>query len=440
MRKSFLPLLLLLLTACGQPSSVVESPDWPDIFPDYCGVTIPDDLADLTFAPTDAEHFRIEKTREADTLWYTVTTWSRGKKSGTRYRPFPVYLSHDAIDPYIAYRLIEPGYESWYDMGIYQRQLSSYKETAIVTNRANNRGCINCHTFQGGNPDDMLFHARGAGGGTVFAGGDAHRLVNLKERGPHKQGVYPAWHPGGRYVVFSSNDTHQCFTVADSQPIEVYDTSSDLILMDLATDSIVSPACFTTDSLWETFPSWNPDGRTLYYCAADSVSTMPDGRGRVHYRLMATDFDAEGGQFSSQPQCLFSSDTLSVSFPRLSPDGQLMLFTVARFGTFPIWHREADLWQLDMQSGEARPCDELNSPDTESYHSWSSNGRWVIFSSRRIDGRYTRLFIAHYDGNGHFGKPFLLPQKDPGHNLLRLKSYNIPEFVKAPVRHTIQKI
>ena len=121
MKKSFLPLLLLLLTACGQPSSVVESPDWPDIFPDYCGVTIPDDLAGLTFAPIGAEHFRIEKAREADTLWYTVTAWSKGKKSGTRYRPFPVYLSHDAIDPCIAYRLIEPGYESWYDSGSYPR-------------------------------------------------------------------------------------------------------------------------------------------------------------------------------------------------------------------------------------------------------------------------------------------------------------------------------
>lgn len=309
MRKSFLPLLLLLLTACGQPSSVVESPDWPDIFPDYCGVTIPDDLAGLTFAPIGAEHFRIEKTREADTLWYTVTTWSRGKKSGTRYRPFPVYLSHDAIDPCIAYRLIEPGYESWYDMGIYQRQLSSYKETAIVTNRANNRGCINCHTFQSGNPDDMLFHARGAGGGTVFVKDGHARLVNLREAGPHKQGVYPARHPNGRYVVFSSNDTHQCFSMAGHQPIEVYDLSSDIILMDLATDSVVAPAMFNTPEVWETFPSWSPDGRTLFYCAADSVEGMPHSRGRVHYRLMARAFDPSTALFADTAQCLFASPT-----------------------------------------------------------------------------------------------------------------------------------
>ena len=86
-----------------------------------------------------------------------------------------------------------------------------------------------------------------------------------------------------------------------------------------------------------------------------------------------------------------------------------------------------------------RPADELNSDDTESYHSWSSNGKWVVFSSRRLDGRYTRLYIAHFDGEGHFSKPFLLPQKKMSYNDLRLRSYNIPEFVQGdPGKHDIQ--
>lgn len=61
----------------------------------------------------------------------------------------------------------------------------------------------------------------------------------------------------------------------------------------------------------------------------------------------------------------------------------------------------------------------------------NSNVRWVVFSSRRLDGRYTRLYLAHFDGEGHFGKPFLLPQKRYEHKVLRLKSYNVPEFVQG---------
>lgn len=427
---------LLLLSACNQPTSFIPTDEYPDIFPDYIGVTIPENLAELNFVMTDGRSLKIDKRQKGDTLWYTVKAWDKRAKTGIAYKPFPVYISHDEIDPYIVYRLIDPGYESWCNMGIYERELASYKETPIVTNRVNNLGCVNCHTFDNGNPDHMLFHARGAGGGTVFIKGDSIKLLNLKDVGPQKQGVYPAWHPNGRWVAFSSNDTHQCFPLGDPQPIEVYDVSSDIILMNLDTDSIFAPPLFNTDETWETFPSWSPDGHTLYYCAADSVFPMPYDRSRLHYRLMQIGFDADTGTFDAAPDTVpmpFSPEEYSVSLPRVSPDGHLLLYTLARYGTFPIWHREADLWILDLRTGVHRPCTELNSPNAESYHSWSSNGHWILFSSRRLDGRYTRLFIAHHNGNGYFSKPFLLPQKRTDHNALRLQSYNIPEFVKREV-------
>ena len=70
----------------------------------------------------------------------------------------------------------------------------------------------------------------------------------------------------------------------------------------------------------------------------------------------------------------------------------------------------------------------------ESYHSWSSNGRWIVFSSRRDDRTYTRLYLAWFDAQGRAHKPFLLPQRDPQQNLRLFKSYNIPEFTVDPVK------
>ena len=80
-----------------------------------------------------------------------------------------------------------------------------------------------------------------------------------------------------------------------------------------------------------------------------------------------------------------------------------------------------------------RPLSAANSGQVESYHTWSSNGRWIVFSSRRDDGSYTRPYICYFDAEGRDYKPFLLPQEDPEHNLLRMKSYNIPEFSRKPV-------
>ena len=418
--------LLLCCCACRRVA-FTGSTEYPCIVPDCAGVTIPEGMAPLTFEMADGRPFKTKVTRVKDTLFYQVSAWDRKTGKGVHYAPFPVYVSHDPIDPWIAYRLIEPGYEGWKQMGIYARELSSYKETPVVTNSSTDGGCVNCHQFQGGDPSNMMFHARGAGGGTVFVRDGKARLVNLTTVGPHKQGVYPAWHPSGRYIAFSSNGTQQSFPIAGSQQVEVYDHWSDLILMDLQTDSVYTDEPVCNDMRMETFPAWSPDGRTLYYCVADSVASVVEQRASIRYELAALDF-AEG-RFTGEPRTVWKSDTLSVSFPRVN--GKWLLFTGSAYATFPIWLREADLYLMNLETGHVEPAAALNSEDTESYHSWSSSGRWVLFSSRRLDGRYTRLWIAHFDGEGHFGKPFLLPQKEYSHNLLRLKSYNVPEFVKA---------
>lgn len=76
---------------------------------------------------------------------------------------------------------------------------------------------------------------------------------------------------------------------------------------------------------------------------------------------------------------------------------------------------------------------EVNSSDVESYHSWSSNSRWFVFSSRRDDGLYTRLYIAHASPDEQIGKPFILPQPLSYDYEDIMQSYNIPEFVKSKI-------
>jgi hypothetical protein len=93
-----------------------------------------------------------------------------------------------------------------------------------------------------------------------------------------------------------------------------------------------------------------------------------------------------------------------------------------------------DLYSINLENGFIRKMHEICSNDVESYHSYSSNGRWVIFSSRRYDGNFTRPFIAYIDEDGIGRRPFELPQENPNFHREFMKSYNIPEFMSGPVK------
>jgi Tol biopolymer transport system component len=272
----------------------------------------------------------------------------------------------------------------------------------------------------------MSLHLRLNNGGTyIVKNGKTEKLS------PSPSFVYPSWHPGGRYIAYSQNETKQMFHTTDRNRIEVFDFRSDVIVYDTQSGDILTCPQLHSSHAFETFPSWSADGKTLYYCSADSVE-IPAEYDKVHYSLCRISFDESTGKFGEKIDTLYSARALggSISFPRESPDGKWLMFTHHEYGNFSIWHKDADLW---MQPTTAlHPVAEneiikLESPRSDSYHTWSSTGKWVVFSSRRDDGLYTRPYIMHWDGKT-FSKPFVVPQSTAIHDKKLLKSYNIPEF------------
>jgi Tol biopolymer transport system component len=287
----------------------------------------------------------------------------------------------------------------------------------------------------------MQFHARQNNGGTIISYDGKLKKVNMRNDSILSAGVYPAWHPWLNMIVYSTNKTAQRFHTVHSNKIEVYDAQSDLIAYDVETDEVTNLENDYTEL--EVFPAWAPDGKTLYYCSAHIEMSSPTSTvnaevtrrpKNVKYNIYRKSFNPETMQFGPR-ELVLAADSMGMSatLPRISPDGRYLMFTMGEYGVFHIWHHDADLWMIDLQTGEAKPIEKINSPDTESYHSWSSNGRWVVYSSRRDDGTYTRPFFAHLDKNGKWSKPFELPQADPGYHRQFMKCYNIPEFMRGPV-------
>ena len=357
------------------------------------------------------------------------------------YLPFHWTVSSDAIDSYLVYRLIEPGYETWNQMGIYQRRLADYEQTAVISNQLTSHNCINCHNFPNQDPTQMVLHMRGQRGGTyLFQSGDITKL-NGKVSDKIPSLVYPSWHPTGDFIAFSTNQTRQAFHFNDDNRIEVMDYASDLLLYDVKNNEVMTVPQLFSDKAFETFPQFSPDGKTLYFCSAEAQK-MPEDFQKVKYSLCSISFDPATRTFGNQVDTLYNGKETdkSVSFPRVSPDGKFLVFTLSSYGNFSIWHQDADLYLANLQDGTIAPLKEANSDNVESYHSWSSNSRWLVFSSRRIDGLYTHPYLIHMDADGKAGKPFILPQEEATFYSNFMQSFNIPEFVKGPVEYSTHDI
>ena len=438
----------------------------PDIYPDYKEVTFPVNVAPPNFrleSPHEEAYacFRtpsqelVVKERKGyfsipEKGWKKLLADAKGEievtiyakdKEWVRYSAFRQYVSTDSIDSHLVYRLIEPGYEMWNNMGIYQRELSSYDQSPVMENRLTDQNCMNCHSFSAQDPDKMIFHMRGKNNGTYLIKGDKIEKLNTKTDHTMSTLVYPSWHPGGRYIAFSVNQTNQSFHQTNRNRIEVYDSASDVVVYDTENHEIVSSDLLMSKDRFENCPTFSSDGKRLYFCSAQARE-MPKEFEQVRFDLCSIAFDPATGTFGTEVDTLYKASDYgkSISWPRLSPDGRHLLLTIANYGYFMIWNKSADLYMLDLTTKELNPLTLANSPDVESYHSWSSNGRWAVFSSRRDDGLYTRLYITHIDENGEASKAFMLPQEDPGYYHSLMKSYNVPEFVKGEVKDRMREL
>jgi len=484
-RYTILCVLVLWLAGCSVsvPQDAQPVSESVSILPDNDGATLPPNIAPLNFRVLEQGDecvVTLEAAGQTMVLggpevdidveqWHQLLEAARGdtlrttiyiKMEGQWYR-YPTLLNpiaREQADPYISYRIIHPGYVEYEDITIRQRNITNWEERILYDNAdfgkedATTGQCVNCHNYQNYNAAGrMQLHLREMMGGTLITDGKQVTKVNLKTDSTFTAGAYPAWHPTLPLIAYSANATGQAFHTSSTQKVEVIDYGSDLFLYDIPDNrvySIEEPGTGgapgktgRTPDDYEAFPAWNPDGTMLYYCVAHHHQTMESidqelnqQYDSLRYDIFCRPFDLQSKRFGAQQLVAqVSVQGKSASFPRISPDGRYLLYGVADYGQFHIWHHSADLAILDLQTGQTLDLSAANSEDADSYHSWSSNGRWILFSSRRIDGSYTRLYMAYFDSEGRVHKPLLLPQREPDYYSQLFRSYNVPEWMQQPV-------
>lgn len=446
--------LLSLLVSCRDGAPAVD--DLPSaVWPDIDGATIPCNIAPLNFCMADpalanakvtvrTEHDALSVRAHKGKVSFPVSKWHRllstCKKTSDGVLTIQVGSSMtltlqvaEPVDDYVTYRKMAPGYEVYSHIGIYQRRLTDFDENPILESTALPGQCMGCHTANRTSPDQYMFHVRGEHGGTLVQRDGQHEWLTTKTDSTIGNVAYTTWHPEGRYFAGSINPVRQAFWTSKEHLIEVFDLASDIVVMDMDThELILSP--LLTSPLRETTPVFSADGSSLYFCRAGAQTSLSEVS-TLRYELCRIAFDASTGTLGDSIETVLTDSLHSFTFPRTSFDGRWLMYCRTDFSCFPIDHKEADLWLLDLQTRETRPLDEVNSNCSESFHNWSSNSRWFLFSSRRDDGLHGRLYMAHIDEQGRVGKPFLLPQRHPWRFYNEcFYSFNVPDFSSGRVQ------
>ena len=440
--------------------------------PDYSGTVIPPNIAPLNFlideagtsfcarisAPRGAsiEVFSREGAiRIPEPSWRDLLALNKGQdlqievfvktEQGVwqRFEPTRSRIVAEEIDGYLVYRKMYPTHlRVRGTIDICCRDLSNFDESIVLSSTSYENGCVNCHAFPQNRADKMLLGVRSKkyGVGTLFVEDGKVREIGTKFG-------YTSWHPSGRMAVYAVNNLPMFYHAARN---EVRDTVNiDSLLAYYLCDEQrcgVEPKLAQKERL-ENWPAFSADGKYLYFCSApklwpNDTPNPPDKYDQVKYDLLRIAYDLETNTWGEIETVLSARQTgKSVSMLRCSPNGRWLSFCLIDYGYFAGWKAESDLYVIDLQAAEQtgqftyRPL-EVNSDTAESWHTWSSNSRWIVFSSKRLHGGFTRPFLSYVDATGKAHKPFVLPQKAPRHYGACLRTFNTPELVTTAPKRT----
>ena len=247
--------------------------------------------------------------------------------------------------------------------------------------------------------------------------------------------------PTGRYVISTVKDRSVFVAIPDIMISQLFfPIKGILVVYDRETKTFSALPGADDPQYVQTNAVWSPDGTEIVFARAKAHhaehleqqdSAVVDAKDVPEFTVEKQPFrydlyrmpfnDGKGG--TPEPLLGAADNGMSNFFPKYSPDGKWIVFCKAK--SYMLLQPDSELYIVPAHGGVARRL-RYNTARMNSWHSWSSNSRWLVFSSK-ANTPYTQLFLTHIDEDGNDSPPVLLERfTSPD------RAANIPEFVKLP--------
>ncbi len=256
-----------------------------------------------------------------------------------------------------------------------------------------------------------------------------------KPKGHKTIGFLSRVSPDGRYVITTLNEALYVSNFLDYRYLQVfYPTRGILAYYDRSNGEMKAVPGADDPEYVHTDGVWSPDGKWIVFARARAFDPYASGlplathpndpnEPKIQYDLYRVPF--RGGQPAGDAEPIrgASANGWSNTFPKVSPDGRWIVFTRCQNGQ--LMRPDGRLCIVPFEGGEVREM-RCNTNSMNSWHSWSPNSRWLVFSSK-VNTPYTQMFLTHVDADGNDTPAILVPGSTAAN-----RAVNIPEFMNAP--------
>jgi len=312
--------------------------------------------------------------------------------------------------------------------------------------------CGNCHSFaDNGSTLGLDVDYGNDKGAYAIMSVSKHMVMNdekiitwadyKREDGEITFGLLSRVSPTGRYVVSTVKDRSVFVALPDIMISQLFfPIKGILVVYDREKETYTELPGADDPQYVQSNPVWSPDGEEIVFARAKAYhagridqqnSALVDEKDVPEFTVDKKPFlydlyriPFNGGKGGTPvPLEGASGNGMSNFFPKYSPDGKWIVFCKAR--SYMLLQPDSELYIIPAAGGVARRL-RYNTARMNSWHSWSSNSRWLVFSSK-VNTPYTQLLLTHIDENGNDSPPVLLERfTSPD------RAANIPEFVKLP--------